>query len=114
MLSPIFTERHKLPEWLFFIGAEYDMLCHESQEMIMNMAGLKGSSREEMADAFEIGTCRWRKVKGVVHGFTHFIPSESADDKKSRLERRKETYEEVVEWLFKGPFAQVKPNNVKG
>jgi len=36
-----------LPKWLFFIGAEYDMLCREEQEMIMHLAGLKGTNRED-------------------------------------------------------------------
>jgi hypothetical protein len=39
------------------------MLCREEQEMIMDLAGLKGTSRED-------GTCRWWMVRGVVHGFT--------------------------------------------
>jgi acetyl esterase/lipase len=41
-LSPIFTEHHMLPKWLFFIGAEYDMLCREEQEIIMDLAGWMG------------------------------------------------------------------------
>jgi acetyl esterase/lipase len=46
-LSPIFAKRQMLPEWLFFLGSEYDMLCHEAQEMIMNLAELKEASRED-------------------------------------------------------------------
>ncbi|KAE9374126.1 alpha/beta-hydrolase [Stipitochalara longipes BDJ] len=104
-LSPIFAERQMLPKWLFFIGAEYDMLCHEEQEMIMDLAGLKGTSREDGKYGFEMGTYRWQMMRGVVHGFTHFIPSESADDRKLRLRRRGEAFAEVGVWLFKGPFA---------
>ena len=70
-LSPIFTERHMLPKWLFFIGAEYDMLCREEQEMIMDLAGLEGTSSEDGKYGFEVGTYRWWMVRGVVHGFTH-------------------------------------------
>jgi acetyl esterase/lipase len=103
-LSPIFAERQMLPEWLFFLGSEYDMLCREEQEMIMNLAGLKGTSREEGKYDFEVGTLKWRMVRGIVHGYTHFIPSENADDRKLRLQRRDETFAEVGEWLFKGPF----------
>jgi len=58
----------------------------------------------------EVGACKWRLARGVVHGFTHFIPFESADDKKLRHQRRDEAFVEVGEWLFKGPFAQVPSN----
>lgn len=106
-LSPMFAEREMLPKWLFFIGAEYDMLCREGQEMIMKMAGLMGESREDGKYGFEVATCKWRMMRGVVHGFTHYIPSESVSDRKLRLQRRDEAFAEVREWLFKGPFAQV-------
>jgi hypothetical protein len=43
--------------------------------------------------------------KGRGAWFYSFIPFESADDRKLRLQRRDEAFVEVGEWLFKGPFA---------
>ena len=108
-LSVCFAKREDLPKWLFLIGEEYDALCRESKEMIMNLAELEGKEREEGNYEFEKGTIKWKMARGMVHGFTHYIPGESAVDKEVRLKMREETFAEVGEWLFKGPFSRVTP-----
>ncbi len=39
LLSPIYAKRENLPPRMFFIGAEYDMLCHEAEVMALHLAG---------------------------------------------------------------------------
>ncbi|KAK4551350.1 hypothetical protein LTR86_011225 [Recurvomyces mirabilis] len=105
-LSVIYAKRENLPKWLFVVGAEYDMLCNESKEMAMRLAGLGERERENGMYSFKRGTISWRMVRDVVHGFTHYIPAETDADKQVRLGRREEVIAEVGQWLLKGPFAK--------
>jgi hypothetical protein len=102
-LSVNFAKRETLPKWPFFVAGEYDILCHESKEMIVNLAELKGKEREEGRYGVEKGTYKWRMARGVVpHGYTHWIPGGSAAEKELRDKRRDETFAGVGEWLFNG------------
>jgi acetyl esterase/lipase len=103
-LSVSFADKKDLPKWIFMVGAEYDLLCNEAKVMIMNLAGLSDAEREEGIYEFERGTYRWRVARGVEHGYTQsFGPAATGELPR---QRREETYAEVGDWLFKGPFSK--------
>lgn len=104
-LSVNYARREDLPKWMFFLGAEFDSLCNEAREMVMDVAGLEGEERVAGAYAFEEGTCRWRMARGVPHGF-NFPAGQRKVDEEIRIRRRDETYAEIGEWLMSGPFAK--------
>ncbi|KAF4631661.1 hypothetical protein G7Y89_g6470 [Cudoniella acicularis] len=110
-LSVGYAKRESLPKWLFFVGAEYDLLCRESKEMIMDFMELEGKERDDAMYEFEKGTVKWKMVRGVVHGYTHWTPGGNPADKEFRVKRREETFEEVGEWLFGGPIAEATPRD---
>ncbi|KAL3427939.1 alpha beta hydrolase fold protein [Phlyctema vagabunda] len=103
-LSVSYADKKTLPKWIFFVGAEYDMLCAEAKDMVMDLAGLNEAEMEECIYSFERGTYRWRMARGVMHGYTHNIGPETPDQ-VVRLQRCEETFAEVGEWLKTGPFA---------
>ena len=103
-LSVTYADKKALPKWIFMVGAEYDLLCNEAKNMIMNLAELGDAEREGGNWEFERGTYRWRMARGVEHGYTQsFGPAAGGE---LPAQRREETYAEVGDWLFKGPFAK--------
>jgi len=103
LLSTSFAKREDLPEWIFMVAAEYDMLAKEAQKMMYGLAGIEEPSEEEKY-AFERKGYRWRLVKDVEHGFTH-NQLEAGKKEEKRVAERDKVMGEVGEWLFKGPFA---------
>jgi acetyl esterase/lipase len=102
LLSPICVRgREALPQRIFFVGAEYDYLCHEAEAMAIRLAyGVSEDSKEkveELGDEWEKEGIKWKNVKGVVHGWTH-IPEKGEKDilKQNQL---KSLYREIAEWL---------------
>ena len=110
-LSVSFAKREALPKWLYFVAAEYDMLCCEAKEMIMDLAELADKDREEGTYSFEKGTYKWTMARDVLHGYTHG-PGPTATGESVRIKRREETFAEVAEWLFKGPFSKTTPETI--
>ena len=72
-LSIVYANREVLPEWIYAISAEYDMLGDEARRMMAGLAGLQELTEGEK-EAFETegGRLRWRMVKGAKHSFTHW------------------------------------------
>jgi acetyl esterase/lipase len=104
LLSPSFAAREDLPEWVFTVAAEYDMLANEAKEMMFRLAGIEKPGGEEEY-AFERKGYRWRLVRDVEHGFTH-NQMETGEKEEKRVAERDKVMGEVGEWLFKGPFAK--------
>lgn len=104
LLSPSFAKREDLPEWIFTVAAEYDMLASEAREMMYMFAGIEEPSEEEKY-AFERKGYRWRLVRDVEHGFTH-NQMETREKEEKRVVELDKIMGEVGEWLLKGPFAR--------
>lgn len=65
LLSPTFADPAKLPQKLYIIGAEYDLLVGEAETFAKKMTAA-GKDVE------------WTKVLGARHGFTHRAKTEEA------------------------------------
>ena len=98
LVSPIFATRKELPQKIFFIGAEYDYLCHEAKEMAKRLADV-----EDETDAWNRNGIKWRKVLNIDHGFTHVKLKGQAEIE--RQEATTKTYAEIGEWLQEEAFA---------
>lgn len=102
LLSVSFAKREDLPEWIFTVAAEYDMLASEAGKMMHGLAGIEEPSEEEKY-AFERKGYRWRLVRDVEHGFT-YNQLETGEKEEKRVAQRDKAMDEVGEWLLKGPF----------
>lgn len=104
LLSVSFAKRENLPEWIFMVAAEYDMLANEAGKMMYGLAGIEEPSEKEKY-AFERKGYRWMLVRDVEHGFTH-NQLEMGEKEEKRVAERDKAMGEVGEWLFNGPFAK--------
>ncbi|KAJ5394382.1 Alpha/beta hydrolase fold-3 [Penicillium crustosum] len=82
LLSPVYAGSDELPPWIYMIGAQWDMLRLEAQQMIHGLAGLEDRIGVEQEEDFEVGT------KGGI-------------GRKKREEVAQGIYEEAHEWLKK-------------
>ncbi|KAI0007585.1 alpha/beta hydrolase fold protein [Xylariaceae sp. FL0662B] len=98
LLSPCYARKEDLPPWIYVIGAQWDLLRLESQEMIHRLAGL--SELESQEEDFEEGTYKWTLARGCSHGFTHHF-GQKPEKKKRREEKCAPIYDEAVKWLEK-------------
>lgn len=98
LLSPCYARTEDLPPWIYVIGAQWDMLRLESQDMIHDFAGLQDVEDQE-AD-FEKGTYKWTLAKGTSHGFTHHF-GQSPEKRRKREQKCEPIYEEAHKWLKK-------------
>lgn len=102
LLSPIYAKKEDLPPWIYIIGAQWDMLRLEAQEMIHKLADEQDAEDQEAA--FEKGTYKWTLAYGTSHGFTHHFGQKAAKRAK-REQRCEEHYAAAFEWLKNGPLA---------
>lgn len=102
LLSPTYADKADLPPWIYMIGAQWDMLRLETQEMIHDLAGLDDRKGVEQEEDFEVGTYKWTLARGCPHGFTHASPrKKGGNSKKKREEIAQRIYGEAHEWLLK-------------
>ena len=103
LLSPLYAPKQDLPPWIYMIGAEWDMLRLEAQEMIHGLAGMDDRVGVEQEKDFEVGTYKWTLAKKCPHGFTHAAPGrkKGGKSKKRREETSQAIYTEAHEWLKK-------------
>jgi len=105
LLSARYAEKENLPEWVYIVGAEYDMLANEAREMMFDLASLDELGREDGVYGFEKNTYKWKLVRYVRHGFTHdLMDNPGAEAVAMNKRRATEMIEDVGSWLFKGPF----------
>jgi acetyl esterase/lipase len=111
-LSPRFSAREELPEWICTVGAELDILGNEAGAMMGRLAGkelVKVGETEGLGgqdrDGFEAdgGRLKWVFVKGARHGFTHQRGASKEDPAKANKDSD-EAFRIVGEWLLSGPF----------
>ncbi|KAJ5272432.1 Alpha/beta hydrolase fold-3 [Penicillium angulare] len=103
ILSPIYAGKNELPPWIYMIGAQWDMLRLEAQQMIHELAGLEDRGAVEQEEDFEMGTYKWTLARGCPHGFTHESPGrkKGGDNRRKREETTREIYQEAHVWLKK-------------
>ncbi|KAJ5526564.1 hypothetical protein N7513_010723 [Penicillium frequentans] len=102
LLSPYYAKQKDLPPNIYMVGAEWDMLRLEAQEMIHYLAGLE--SKEDHEEPFEEGGYKWTLALGCPHGFTH--PNRKRHSEVSRLKREADViYGEAHQWLKKRVLA---------
>ncbi|CAG8365266.1 unnamed protein product [Penicillium salamii] len=99
LLSPVYAGRGELPPGIYMIGAEWDMLRLEAQEMIHGLAGL-GRVGVEQEEDFEVGKYKWTLARGCPHAFTHASPRKKGDG-RIREETAQSIYAQAHEWLKK-------------
>lgn len=120
-LSPSYARKSDLPEWMFVVGAEFDMLCFEARVLACRLGELEiPNGREGMNDETGLkekygwerddGKVRWLMARGLAHGFaTSTKPpfAQDAEEERVRKEKFRAIWELVGEWLLKpqGPFA---------
>jgi len=95
LLSPICADRMQLPQRIFFIGAEYDYLCHEAEVMAKKFAGLEAS---DTGPEWEQNGIKWRMVPDVTHGWTH-LSLKNPEAEKKRKKDLEGLYKEMADWL---------------
>jgi acetyl esterase/lipase len=97
LLSPIYAKREDLPNRIFFIGAEYDVLCHEAEVMALRLAGHGENPEVGHDESWENKGIRWWKIPDVQHGFTHVVKRGKAEVERKRISEA--MYQEMAEWL---------------
>lgn len=97
LLSPIYAPREKLPENIFLIGAEEDVLCKPAELMINELAGKEKGDRVGDENNWVKGGIAWRKVMDRQHGFTHMhLEGKEEEDRKKVCN---ELYGQIADWL---------------
>jgi acetyl esterase/lipase len=100
LLSPTFAKKEDLPPWVYMVGAQWDLLRLEAQQMIHRLAEVDSKNQEE---DFESGNYKWTLAMGCSHGFTHdYRDSEEA---KQRQVKAEEIFQQAHEWLKKSVLA---------
>ena len=99
LLSPVFAKRVDLPQKLYFIGAEHDMLCKGAEDMAERLAESENGRKETLKSGvgWEKGGIRWEKAMGWDHGFDHVKAKGKREEE--RLKLTAEVRERVATWL---------------
>lgn len=96
-LSPTcLRTRGDLPERVFILGAEHDLLCREAEVMAERLAG--SEERTQMGTGWRTSGVWWHLIKGQKHAFNQF-KEKDAEREKARVKATEETYGLLVEWL---------------
>jgi acetyl esterase/lipase len=104
LVSPLYTPRDQLPEFVYLIGAEWDLLAPEARKMAGKLVEEK-IGKDVYEFQAEGGRVRWEEVRGVQHGFTHNThEKETVEVKAMREKVSQELYERVGSWLLQGAF----------
>lgn len=97
-LSPgLFKNRIDLPEHVYLIGAEHDLLAAEAKAMAEKLAEAEEGQRRETTDGWQAGGVKWDLFKGQHHGFDQFGNGRAKQAR--RLEQKEELYRGMVDWL---------------
>lgn len=99
LLSPIYASRELLPQRTFFITAEYDYLSYEAHTMARKLAGIESEENvkeEDGALCWEENKVKFRRVPGVIHGWTHM--SKRGEEETRRRKGLDELYKEIADW----------------
>lgn len=97
LLSPYYAKKEDLPPWIYVVGAQWDLLRLEAQEMIHRLAEIEEQSNPEKD--FERGKYKWTLALGCLHGFTHTDPPPSSSGQQKT--KSEWVYEEAHLWMKK-------------
>lgn len=103
-LSPIYAKRSRLPPKLFFIGAEYDVLCYEARKTAEFLAQADGAEIKGDESKWTAGNIAWKMVPNVQHGF-NFLMKRDPTERAKQIEVTDAVYAEAAEWLKKEIYA---------
>ncbi|KAH6986938.1 Alpha/Beta hydrolase protein [Ilyonectria destructans] len=107
LLSIFYAKREVLPEWIYGISAEYDMLGDELKRMMMQLAGSHQPPLESEQHSFERdgGKIKWTMAKDAEHTFTHWWlkRGKAANLAKPAAEQ---SFIDAGRWLTERVFAQ--------
>ena len=104
LLSPTYASHGDLPPYIYLIGAEYDMLCYEAEQMAESLAAASRSARKRTGipsvaaeDGWQEGCIRWECVRGKEHAFTHI--TKRGKEEINRIKICREIYQRLGVWL---------------
>jgi acetyl esterase/lipase len=110
LLSPRWARREDLPPCVYLVGAEYDILCHESRQMAEYLAAASASTCERKCipalaaeDGWQQGSIRWECARGRQHAFTHI--AQHGRKEIDRVKACQELYYRVGLWLEREVWA---------
>jgi acetyl esterase/lipase len=102
LLSPGLAKKENLPRFVYLVGAEYDMLCHEAKQLAECLAdpevqrtSIPGVSAE---DGWKQGGIRWECARGRFHAFTH-VAEWGRRKEEERVKAVDDLYNRVGAWL---------------
>lgn len=97
LLSPVYATREQLPQRIYFVPAEYDVLCKEA----LASAKLLADASDELAaqEVWEKNGIKFRMVPGVTHGFTH--PESKRPEEVLGEKELEDLYQEIAHWIKK-------------
>ncbi|KAF8215237.1 Alpha/Beta hydrolase protein [Mycena galopus ATCC 62051] len=128
LLSPLYAAREALPDHIFVIGCELDLLAHEAWRFASKLAGRVEPGMDEPVGRAEVagkgelildderfyfeartngGTYRWLLVPDAIHGFDEPRISEFAKEPEMAEEleiKRDKAITMIGEWLLAGPL----------
>lgn len=96
LLSPIFSDREKLPQHVLIMGCEYDLLCEETRLMAMRLASEE--SPNSMLEEWTKNGISWKLLKGVGHGF-NTLQSFDSQKESLRWDKVVSMHHDVAHWL---------------
>ena len=94
----LFERRTDLPDRIYLIGAEHDLLCKEAKDMAERLAGEAERIPEE--SGWQAAGIKWELARGQSHGYDIFGPSgESKESKRARSAAKDALYESMAKWI---------------
>lgn len=96
LLSPIYSDRERLPYHVLITGCEYDMLCEEARLTAVRLAAVEEQDAE--GEGWTRNGVTWKLLKGVGHGF-NTLQDWNRRKEKLRWDRTVAMHQDVVDWL---------------
>ena len=111
LFAPLYADRAALPQKLFIIGCEYDLLCAEASEMAERLAEAEGNTatKKELGQGrtgWQCGNITWEELKGLEHGFNQRrLAERNVEIRKLWEDKTEEMHAYVAEWLFREVYS---------
>ncbi|KAE8445374.1 hypothetical protein EG329_013496 [Mollisiaceae sp. DMI_Dod_QoI] len=110
-ISPRWADMNDLPSSVYLIGAEYDMLCNEAQQMAQSLAKNSAAESKRIGIAtlpqgygWQQGGIRWECARGKKHAFTHI--TKHGEKEVERMKFCQGMYSRVGWWLKEDVWAR--------
>jgi acetyl esterase/lipase len=105
LLSPLFADRKTLPQKLFILGCEYDILFSEARDAAEKYAeqevdGPRKVPLEQGRTGWTCGYVTWEELKGLEHGYNQRWSLQKVEIGAEWKRRTEEIHDRVAEWLF--------------